>query len=328
MKHMHGYLLAGLLFIGNPQRTVRAHEGEQHGEPAPTAGRFGGPVRLSAEARRNLQLEVVDVEMRAIETTVQAYGQVEVDPDRLRITAVRAPGRVMRVVVRPGDKVSAGQMLAQIESRQVGDPPPVITLKSEIDGYVAERQAFPGQPVEPENTLFRIIDISEILVRAHVYERDIASVATGQSVRVKLEAFPDRVFEGRVDRVGSELELDPSVLPVWVRVRNVGDLLRPNMRATVRMVTGRSDDAIAVPLEAVLGDSGTYFVYLDNGDYFEKINVVLGQRDDQFVEIIEGVFPGDRVVTRGNYQLQFTVSPPAETKTPGADKDGNKSGEE
>jgi len=89
----------------------------------------------------------------------------------------------------------------------------------------------------------------------------------------------------------------------------------PNMRATLNIVTAQADSVIAVPLSAVLGEAGNFFVFVqDDKDAhtFLRTPVVLGQRDDRFVEIVEGVLPGSSVVTVGNYQLQYV--PPAPKK--------------
>jgi hypothetical protein len=80
------------------------------------------------------------------------------------------------------------------------------------------------------------------------------------------------------------------------------------------VVTGRSELAIAVPREAILGDFGALFVFVErDGEptLFERRAVVIGLSDDRFVEIIEGILPAERVVTEGNYSLQFLA--PVET---------------
>jgi multidrug efflux pump subunit AcrA (membrane-fusion protein) len=80
------------------------------------------------------------------------------------------------------------------------------------------------------------------------------------------------------------------------------------MRAQLAFVVGQSETAVVVPRAAVLGENGDLFVFrqLPTAPFaYERTPVVLGWRDDPWVELVDGILPGDRVVTRGNYQLQY-----------------------
>ena len=84
--------------------------------------------------------------------------------------------------------------------------------------------------------------------------------------------------------------------------------LRPNMQASVSIAIGEAQEVLAVPQRAVLGDLGNLFVFVRDGNTFERRNVVVGMKAGDQVEIVEGVLPGDNVVTEGNYQLQFATT--------------------
>lgn len=292
-----------------------AHEGEQHGQPAPGAAAYGGPVRLTEQAKANLGLQTEEAQLRTIESVVRCFGIIEAVPDLVNFVSIRTSGRATKVMVNQGDVVKEGQLLAEVEGRQIGNPPPTFSVRATLAGIVTQRNVFVGESIEPERQLFQIADLSQVRVKCHVYEADVGKVHLGQRARFYFEAYPGRTFEGTVEFLGGELENDTRTLPVWSRLGN-GDLaLRPNMRADVRLIAGVAADALAVPIEAVLGDAGNYFVYLDGGHAYERKPVVLGKRDDRYVEIADGLVPGDRVVTQGNYQLQFAVSlEPAATK--------------
>lgn len=294
-----------------------AHEGEQHGTPAPTAGGYGGPVRLTEQAKKNLGLTTEEANLRTIETFVKCFGVVEAVPDKVNFISVRSSGRVTKVQVNQGDTVKDGDPLAEVESRQIGDPPPTIPVKATLAGIITDRHVFVGEPVEPDKVLFKIADLSKVQVKCHVYEADIGKVKLGQKARFYFEAYPDKPFEGVVEFLGGELEEETRSLPIWCRLDNLDLALRPNMRAEVRLITGASDESLAVPVQAVLGEAGGLFVYVESGNVFEPRHVHAGKRDDRYVEILEGLLPGDVVVTQGNYQLQFATSVPApEAKKP------------
>lgn len=312
MNRIYGiFILIAMFTISG---TSLGHEGETHGPPSSGAGTYSGPIRLSPEAKKNLGLKVEDVDMRTIETSVRCFGVVEPVPDKFHFISTRISGRISRVFVNQGDAVKEGDLLAEIESRQIGEPPPTVNVQSTLTGTITERHVFSGEPIEPDKILFKVADLSSIRIKCHVYEADIGGVKMGQKVRAWLEAFIDHPFEGTIDFLGGELEEETRTLPVWCRIDNPTLDLRPNMRATVYLITGAAKDVPAVPAEAILGDSGNYFVYIENGDVYERKFVILGRKDDRYTEITEGLLPGDRVVTQGNYQLQFIVGTEPEVK--------------
>jgi len=307
-------LLCVSLFL--EPRLAGAHEGhaEAPGETAAGGGE-GGTVSVSEEARRNLGLRVVEAELRPIETTLRVIGEIAAVPSLAGTVSSRIAGRVVSVFVAEGDAVRRGQAVVEIESLQVGDPPPRVRYASPIDGTVIDRHVVAGESVEPNGHLVEIADLSEVLAVGRVFEGQIGRVAVGQSVRVVVPSFPGPVFEGVVERLGGQLDPASRSLPLYVRVKNPEHRLRPNMRAELNVVTERSGTALAVPRSAVLGDFGALFVFVEDDDdptRFERRVVVTGLSDDRFVEILEGVLPGERVVTEGNYSLQFLPPAPAE----------------
>lgn len=299
--------------IAQPGNRVFAHEGHDKAPGEDGGGPLTGPVKLTPEAERNLGLKLDTAELRTLEKTLAALGLVEVDPAHVASLSSRISGRIVRLAVKEGDTVAKGDFLLEIESRQIGDPPPRITFNAPISGTILDRHAFTGDSVEPDSHLLKVADLSSLYVVARIYEGQIAEVQVGQKVRMRAEAYPDIVFTGTVE--GNLAQLDPGTrtLGVRVRVANPERKLLPNMRATLAIVTAEADSVITVPLSAVLGEAGNLFVFVqDEKDphAYVRTPVVVGQRDDRYVEIVEGVLPGANVVTVGNYQLQYVASLP------------------
>lgn len=174
--------------------------------------------------------------------------------------------------------------------------------------------------VEPDKHLLEIVDTSEVFAEGQIFEGQVALVKIGQKVRVNVESFPGETFTGTVELIGGQLEPETRTLKVWVRVPNADARLRPNMRATLHIVTDQADSVVAIPHSAVLGEAGNLFAFVQtdkDGLIYERRAVVTGIKDDQYVEIVEGVFPSDKVVTLGNYQLQYVTSKP-KPAAPGA----------
>jgi cobalt-zinc-cadmium efflux system membrane fusion protein len=298
-----------------PAARLLAHAGHDKAPGEDNAGPLTGPITITPAAAKNLGLKLETADLRTLEKTLSALGHVEVDPARVVSLTSRISGRITRLSVNEGDQVAQGDFLLEIESRQIGDPPPRIEFKASIGGTVLDRHVFTGDSVEPDSHLLKVADLSSLYVVARIYEGQIAQIQPNQKVRMRAEAYPDQVFEGTVEGHTAQLDSETRTLGVRVRVPNPGRRLLPNMRATLSIVTAEADSVIAVPLSAVLGEAGNLFVFVqDDKDpqTFIRTPVVLGLRDDRYVEIVEGVLPGANVVTTGNYQLQYV--PPAPKK--------------
>lgn len=305
-----GAICAGLLGVGLAA-VVAAHEGESHGTPPPEAGIPGGPVTLSPRARENLDLQTAPVVLRRLVTGPAAFGQIEALPGHSYVVASRVSGRVIRVFKSAGERVQKGEPLVEIESRVVAEPPPRMTLVSERTGTLIRRDVEPGQPVEPEQSLLTVTDLSRVRFRADVFEIDLHRIAPGMEAAVRLEAFPDRIFEGTVGHFGPAADASTRTVPLWIELDNPEGRLRLNLRGRVRLAARDTPAVLAVPNEALLGDPAHRFVYLDDGARFVPTAVTIGVTDGLWTEVKSGLLPGDPVVTRGAYELQFVVTAPA-----------------
>lgn len=310
MRYLNCTLILTLLLAG--PGTARAHEGHADA-PGEQAAVASGAVRVSEQAQKNLGLRLASAELRPIEKTLDVIGQIEAVPGLSGTVSSRIAGRVVRVLVSEGEPVRRGQPVVEIESLQVGDPPPRVRYASPIDGTVIDRHIVAGESIEPNGHLLEVADLTTVLAVGRVFEGQVERIAVGQAVRVMVPSYPERSFEGVVERLGGQLDPVTRSLPLYARVRNPELVLRPNMRAVLAVVTERADTALVVPRSAVLGDFGVLFAFVaDDADAtrFERRGVVTGLADDRSVEILDGVLPGERVVTEGNYSLQFLPPEP------------------
>lgn len=313
--------LAFALCVASP---APAHEGEDHAAAPGTesgAGALTGPIEVSEVAQRNLGLAVAEAELRSVETTLRVIGEIQADPDRSGTVSSRISGRVSAVFAQEGERVAKGQPLAEVESLQLGDPPPRVRYASPVSGVVTDRHVVLGDDVEPNRHLLEVADLTEVLAVGRLFEGQIGQVSIGQQVRARVPSYPDEIFEGVVERIGGKLDPNSRSLAVYIRVANPDERLRPHMRATLSLVTGGAELALAVPKSAVLGEAGNLYAFVQDEDRpvrFERRPLVLGVANDRFVEVVEGLFPGERVVTEGNYSLQY-LTPIAEEAEEGAE---------
>ena len=321
MKQNHLKIYALLLFVFASAPFAFPHAGHDKtpGEEGETAAK--GAITISAEAKKNLGLTVEEAALQTLEKTFMVIGQIAVIPNHSAAVSSRIPGRVIQIKTTVGQTVKKGEEVLEVESRQLGEPPPRVQLFAPMDGIVLHQEAVLGDTVEPDKHLLEITDLSEVYAEGRIFEGQVANVKPGQKVRVVVESFPKETFTGTVDLLAGALEAESRTLKAWVRIKNPDARLRPNMRARLNIVTAVADSVIAVPPSAVLGEAGNLFVFVQsdtNELVFEKRVVVTGMKDDRFVEIVEGVFPSDKVVTVGNYQLQYVSArkAPAGTNAP------------
>ena len=291
-----------------------AHEGHDKAPGEGGEGPTTGPIAITAEAKKNLALKVEEAELRTLEKTLLVIGQIEAIPNRSAAVSSRVPGRVIGLKVTDGQTVKEGDLVVEVESRQLGDPPPRVSLTAPMNGIVMDRHVVIGDSVEPNQHLLEIGDLSVVYAEGHLFEGQVAPVKSGQKIRVYVESYPKETFTGTVELVSGSLDPRTRTLKVWARVENPDLKLRPKMRAQLNIVVAEADTAVTVPHSAVLGEAGHYFVFVQSDTdelAFERKPVVLGMKDDRYYEVIEGVFPSDKVVTLGNYQLQYVTAKPA-----------------
>ena len=281
---------------------IHAAEGQINPEEA------ANTVILDETGVKNLRLETAMVEERDFETTVFAIGRVEEIPGNQHSISSRIPGRAVEVNAFLGDSVKEGQVLAVVESRQPGNPPPTIELKAIRDGLVVESHVLEGQPVEPETELFDISDRTEMWVVARIPEQRAAGIAPGTRARIRFPALGGEPITAELLRFGVSADREAGAIEGIFRVPNPDGRLQPGMRAEFDIIVSTRPNVLAVPAEAVQGDPAARVVYAKHFDLpnaFVKASVVTGEKSGGWVEVKEGLFPGDEVVTQGSYMLGF-----------------------
>src|SRR5262249_30330513 len=142
-----------------------------------------------------------------------------------------------------------------------------------------------------------------VWVEGEVAEHLLTAVRPGQQARVRVTAYPETVFTGTVRTVGRTVEPDKRPVHLWIDVNTLQGHLLTEMFADVALVTQAATEALGVPLDAVLTEGAESFVFVENGYTYIRQTLLLGLRDDRYVEVREGLFPGDRIVVRGGYAL-------------------------
>lgn len=217
---------------------------------------------------------------------------------------------------------------------KTGEAKRTITFRSPVSGIVTEKKALQGMRFMPGESLYQVTDLSSVWVMADVFEQDIGLVKTGAMASVKINAYPDKSFSGRITYIYPSLKAETRTVPVRIELANPGQLLKPAMFTQVELQVGAKAPVLAIPESAVI-DSGTrriVLVQLQEGR-FEPREVRLGSRAGNYVQVLDGVRDGEQVVVAANFLIDAesnlkaaigglgagpTSSPPAPASGPAA----------
>jgi membrane fusion protein, heavy metal efflux system len=181
-----------------------------------------------------------------------------------------------------------------------------ITIMAPIAGVVADRDTTPGESGEDAGKpILTLVNLQRVQVAANIYEKDLNQVRLGQTVQLEVASLPQRRFTGIISSIGSVMDSQTRVIPVRAELDNPGELLRPGMFATLDLFTSRTTrSGIVIPETAVIETNDKrQIVFVQNGNRFTPVEVTLGQRQADWVEVTQGLFEGDRVVTQRANQL-------------------------
>lgn len=275
---------------------------------AADADRLQNTVILDETSVKHLQLEVAEAEETSFEETIFALGHIEVLPGKKAIVSSRIPGRAFSVLVIPHQQVDTGAEVAWVESRQPGDPPPVIKLEAPISGVVSKVDIAQGQPVTPDSSLIEIVNLETVEAVASVPQHLAGKLSPGLKAHIRVTALPDQLFEAKVVHIAATADETTGTIEAAFHVPNPDKLLRPGMKAEFSIVVSQRENVMSIPRSAVQGDAAQHFVYIKDYELkhaFVKVPVVLGAQNDRFAEVLQGLLPGDEVVVRGAYALGF-----------------------
>lgn len=265
-------------------------------------------VGLNEQSVANLGIETVTAKKSTFESTVFAIGRIQPIPNRHSVISTRFSGRVVQTPPIVGDIVEKGQVLLKVESRQPGSPPPIIDLSAPEGGVIAKSHVTLGQPVEPDQELMDIVDLRQVWAVANVPESQASKLKIGADAHINVISLGDTRFEGKLIRMGTEANPEAGTVEAIFLLDNPDLKLRPNMRTEFDIVVSKRENIVSIPRIALQGDAAEPYVFVKHVDIpngFEKSLVVIGERNDRFVEIKSGITRFDEVVTTGAYFLGF-----------------------
>jgi membrane fusion protein, copper/silver efflux system len=184
------------------------------------------------------------------------------------------------------------------------DGTPHVTLYANASGTVVDRKATQGQYVNAGDALFTVADLTQVWIKADVYEAQLPQVRSGQVVEISSEALPNQVLRGHVDFIEPAANPQTRTVPVHVHVANPGMRLVPGMFVRANLLTPADRETLVVPRSAVIDTGMRKMVYLARNDgVYEAREVELAAPSEDFFPVTSGLKFGDKVVINGNFLI-------------------------
>jgi len=172
-----------------------------------------------------------------------------------------------------------------------------------ISGVIAQRSIKPGNFVQINTPIFRIVDTSRLEATLNVPERELETLKSGLPVKLQVDALPGKTFEGTVDRVAPVVDAGSGTFRVICAFAG-GGLLQPGMFGRMQIDYDQRADALVVPRIALLDDEGDPAVFAVRNGKAERVPVKLGYMDGAWAEVRKGIGLGEQVVVAGKTALR------------------------
>jgi len=294
-------------------------------------------------AYENARLKVVTAEtaralflnydfLRTAEETLSKYAEAMRDLERTRKSAyaklAQADARLRSATAQYNVQFRQKQDLEQQIARctiRAEKPGLVIYGRAGDDMvfYGGEERIREGAPVRERQTILTIPDMSRMGVKVKIHETYIKKIKSGQKVRITVDAFPDKILEGEVMKVGvlpdsQNRWMNPD-MKVYLTTINVNgtnnEWLKPGMSTKVEIMVDRLEDVVYVPMQCVVPENGRFACYVANGSHPERRDVEVGEFNDEFIEVTKGVSEGDLVLLHPPRSINTTEEEPKSNGT-------------
>ncbi|MDQ7008470.1 MAG: efflux RND transporter periplasmic adaptor subunit [Acidobacteriota bacterium] len=187
-------------------------------------------------------------------------------------------------------------------------------VRAPIAGKVVRKHISLGEMASTDSVLFTIADLSSVWIWIDVYERNLQHVHLEDDIRVRADAYPDRIFIGEVTYLSDEVDTDTRTVRARIDVKNADGALRPGMFVRVQisdphLAPAQSAGMVVVPEDAVQRNGDEYLVFVSLGEgRFMAREVEPGRKASGFVEIRQGIEAGEEVVIQGSFTLKSELS--------------------
>ncbi len=195
--------------------------------------------------------------------------------------------------------MSAQNIKAVLDTNHISG---TVQVLAPVAGTVAHAEAAIGEMVHSTDTMFKIVDLSEVIVKADLPEANITLVSIGTPVQVVVPSYPQRIFQGTINFISETINKENHTVPIQARLENKEHLLKANMSAQINLAA-EEKTILACPKEAVFSYKDTQCVLVSDSSGVILRRVTTGVVGKEYIEILNGLEAGDQVVVKGMKEL-------------------------
>jgi membrane fusion protein (multidrug efflux system) len=177
-------------------------------------------------------------------------------------------------------------------------------IRAPFDGVVTARFIKAGNMIQVNAQAFRITKMDRLQAALHVPERDIHKLRPGHEVKLAVDAWPGKLFEGHVVRVNPVVDAATGTVKVTVQMAENQPELRPGMFGRAEILYDRKENALLIPKDSVMTEDAQQAVFVVTGDKAHRRTIKTGYSDSDHYEVTEGLKSGEQVVTTGQTNLK------------------------
>lgn len=200
-------------------------------------------------------------------------------------------------------KLKEMEAILEQERNHLRDTQIVAPFRGEISRKYVDAGAFVS-PSSPSTPLVSLVHTETLKIVANVLEKDIPLLKAGMKAKIRVESYPEKVFEGSVEKINSALELSTRTLQAEIYVVNASRFLKPGMFANVEVVLLEKPQTLVIPREAVIEAGNEMFVFVIEGKQAVRRPITAGYEQDRLVEILKGLNEGDQVIIKGQQMIK------------------------
>jgi RND family efflux transporter MFP subunit len=249
-------------------------------------------------------IELLKAGPQTLHDTLTLNGVLVANQEALLQVTPRFPGVVREIFKRVGDKIEKNDLLARVESNQSLTN---YDLRSSIAGTVIDRQVALGEYINEQKQAFTVADLSTVWVDFSVYRRDMKRVRLGDKVQVD-PSDGEAPIEATISYLSPVGSADTQSALARAVLDNKSQRLRPGLFVTGRLILSAKQVSVAVRASAIQTIDSRQVVFVRDGQKFEARDVELGDRDNEWVEVLFGVSDGDTYAAKNSFIVKAEMA--------------------
>ncbi|MBU3958366.1 MAG: efflux RND transporter periplasmic adaptor subunit [Candidatus Omnitrophica bacterium] len=266
---------------------------------------FGGCQKKDLETKKGPQItpvKAIRVELGGLDETLEYIGNIKAKDEV--IVYPKVSGKIIEKVKQDGNPIDKGEVIAYIDRDEVGLRFENAPVESPLAGIVGRLYVDIGSNVTPEIPVALVVNMDIVKVKINIVERDLPRIKLAQAVYVKVDAYPELAFEGKIEKISPVVDLLSRTALVEVAIANSDHRLKPGMFARIKILIRKKENVLVIPRDAIIKEDSSNYVFLVNSDnkaHRQKIEI--GLHENNKFEVISGLNQGEIVVTMGNTLL-------------------------